>query len=359
MRWLFAVTLVAASVQATALPDPAVAQGGVVDRPFAVTVVNKNTSQIPCPADGRVYTLRGSLVAPANRVSGGRGAAVTVLVHGAMLPGDTLWRMRPGGDESFDFALRMARLGHAVVSMELPGYGDTVSADAPNGALVCQGSMADVIHQVVDKLRAGDYQLGGAAGGPAFKRVAIAGFSFGGQYVQAAAYSFPDIDALVVMGWADPFVPSEEGVQFTSGTQLACFNGGEPKFDDGSGPPDYVERPGDLAVKVQWYEPVAPAEEYWKAHIERDPCGLQTSYGGRFVADMTGLARVHVPVLVADGDHDELVGWLGPRVLFARLTGTPDRTLMLFPGAGHSFFLEKRRAQWTAKIAGWLGKRGF
>src|SRR5262245_29318031 len=201
MRWSGAALLVAALLL-FGVPASALAQGGIVDRPFSVTVFNQNNSQIPCPADGRAYTLHGSLVAPAASLSG-RRRSVTVLVHGAMLPGDKLWRMRPGGDESFDFALAMARHGHAVVSMELPGYGSTVEGQSPNGALVCQGSMADVIHQVVNHLRFGTYALGGGAAGPAFDRVAIAGFSFGGQYVQAAAYSFPNVDALLVMGWAD------------------------------------------------------------------------------------------------------------------------------------------------------------
>ena len=338
-------------------PASARAQGGIVDRPVSFSVVNENGSHVPCPADGRNYTLRGSIVGPASAIQGG-DSAVTLLVHGAMLPGDKLWRMRPGGDASFDFGLAMARLGHAVATVELPGYGSSVTSDAPNGMLVCQGSMADVIHQVVSKLRTGTYTFGGG-GGPAFDKVALAGFSFGTQYTQVAAYSFPNVDAVIFMGWGDPFLPSPEGVQFTSSTQLACFTGGQPKFDDGTGPGGYVKRPGDLAVKVQWYDSEPEAETQWIRSIQRDPCGIQTSFPGRLVADVTGLGSISVPVLVADGDHDELIGWLAPRVLYSRLTGTSDRTLMMFPEAGHSFFLEKKRARWIKQIAGWLGDHGL
>ena len=329
-----------------------------MDQPVSFSVVNENGSRVACPSDSRSYTLRGSLVGPASAVQGGGRRAVTLLVHGAMLPGDKLWRMRPGGDESFDFGLAMARLGHSVVSFELPGYGGTVGGQTPDGNLVCQGSQADVVHQVVDRLRSGDYSFGDAPG-PAFDRVAIAGFSFGTQYTQVAAYSFPNVDAVVLMGWGDPFLPSPDGVRFTSASALACFVGGEPKFDDGSGPPGYVKRSGELAVEVQWFDSEPEAERQWIRSLERDPCGIQTSFGGRLVADLGGLSDIRVPVLVAAGDHDELIGWLAPRVLFNRLTGTGDRTLMLFPGAGHSFFLERQRARWIRQIAGWLGERGL
>jgi pimeloyl-ACP methyl ester carboxylesterase len=339
------------------VPAAARAQGGVVDQAVSFSVVNENGSSVPCPSDGRAYTLRGSLVGPAS-VLQARRPAVTLLVHGAMLPGDKLWRMRPGGDESFDFGLAMARLGHAVVSFELPGYGGTVGATGPDGNLVCQGSMADAIHQVVNHLRSGSYTFGGASG-PAFDRVAIAGFSFGTQYTQVAAYSFGNVDAVVLMGWGDPFMPSLEGVRFTAASALGCFTGGEPKFDDGSGPGGYVKRLGDLAIEVQWFDSEPQAESQWIRSLERDPCGISTSFPGRLVADLNGLSRIRVPVLVADGDHDELIGWIGPRALFDRLTGTTDRTLMLFPGAGHSFFLERKRARWTTQIAGWLDERGL
>ena len=115
-----------------------------------------------------------------------------------------------------------------------------------------------------------------------------------------------------------------------------------------------MERSGRVAVKVQWAEAEPRAERAWIRGLERDPCGLQTSGPTRAVADVTGLPDIKVPVLVAFGERDELIGWLGARVLYDRLSGSRDRKLMLFPGAGHSFFLERRRARWTKQIAGWL-----
>ena len=356
--WPCAWTTVALLLAVAASPAGAQPGGAVVDRPVSFSVINKNESLMRCPTDGRAYTVAGSLVAPASAV-GRRPRTISLLIHGAMLPGDELWRFRPGGDASYDFTLAMARRGHAVATISLVGYGDTVGADFPDGRLVCQGGNADVIHQVVARLKNGSYTFGGASTGPAFDRVAIFGSSFGGQYTQVAAYSFPNIDALVTLGWADPILPSPVGVEFTSSTALECFVGGEPKYDDGTGPPGYVLRPGDLAVGVQWTDAEPKAETFWKRTMERDPCGNQTSIPARFVADVTGLPSIDIPVLVVDGTGDELVGWLAPRVLYERLTGTSDKTLMLFPDAGHSFFLERKRAEWTARISGWLRERGY
>lgn len=41
------------------------------------------------------------------------------------------------------------------------------------------------------------------------------------------------------------------------------------------------------------------------------------------------------------------------------LTGTKDKTLMILPGAGHAWFLERRRAHWADVIVGWLQARGL
>ena len=292
-----------------------------------------------CPTDGRTYTLKGSLVAPASAI--GEPRSISLLIHGAMLPGDELWRFRPGGDRSYDFTLAMARRGHAVATVSLVGYGDTVAGSVPDGRLICQGGNADAIHQVVAHLKSGNYTFGGAGSGPAFDRVAIFGSSFGGQYTQVAAYSFRNIDALVTLGWADPILPSPVGVDFTSSTALTCFQGGEPKYDDGSGPTGYVLRPGDLAVGVQWTDAEPKAETFWKATMERDPCGNQTSIPARFVADVTGLPKIKMPVLVVDGTGDELIGWLSPYVLYQRLSGhlrqdadaAPRRRPLVLPGA--------------------------
>ncbi|MGH7819553.1 MAG: alpha/beta hydrolase [Candidatus Binatia bacterium] len=338
-------------------PDGSRADAEVVDQPVAFEVVNKNHSLVPCQSDGKTYTLHGSLVAPES-VLDAEKPAVTLYVHGAILAGDNLWRMRPEGDDSFDFGLAMARLGHASVSIELVGYGGSVTADRPDGNLVCQGSHADVIHQVVDTLRAGGYDFGGTSSGPAFDRVAVAGLSYGAQFAQPTVYSFRNVDALIVMGYAEPFPGSPEFWASTPEYGAGCLRN-DHKYDDGSGPAGYTTPRLELVPAWLFNDPDPRAEAEVIRLAERDPCGQLSSAGVRIATDAAHLGEIDVPVLLTYGDHDEVMGQPGPQIHFLRFAGSSDRTLMLFPGAGHVFFLEKNRAAWIGMIAGWLEGHGF
>lgn len=354
------------ALAALALPASVDAQQtAIIDRSVAFSVVNKNDSGASCEPgqpDGATYTVRGSIVGPA--VALARPNPAAMYIHGAMVAGDNLWRMRPGGDESFDYGLAMARRGHASVSVEMVGYGSSVLADRPDGNRVCQGSLADVILQLVQRLRSGDYTFGNAGKGPAFARVGVAGLSAGAQYAQAATYSplagspSSRIDALIVMGHHDTPVATPEGYLLLSDT-AQCASGGGPKNDDGSGPPHYWLFSRDLAPRVMFYDPDPRAESEWRRLHERDPCGLISARDEQFNADAQHLDEITVPVLLAYGDHDELFGQPGPQLHEQRFTGSADRKLMLFPGAGHVFFLEKQRDRWIEMIAGWLAGHGL
>ena len=87
--------------------------------------------------------------------------------------------------------------------------------------------------------------------------------------------------------------------------------------------------------------------------------------GGIAIRDLgsrngTGLPKIKIPVLLTYGEHDGLVGSAGGRFEFKhQLTGTRDKTLMIFPGAGHAFFIERQHAKWADRIAGWLASRGL
>lgn len=58
-------------------------------------------------------------------------------------------------------------------------------------------------HQVVLALRSGKYQADGRTAPPS-RKVALAGHAYGGQIAQVEAYSFGDIDGLIVLAYADP-----------------------------------------------------------------------------------------------------------------------------------------------------------
>lgn len=352
---LVALSALASLVLFAFSPAPARASAEIVDRPVSFVVTNKNDSLVPCDADGNRYTIHGSLVAPAS-VLERRHRALTLWIHGGLLGGDNLWRMRPGGDDSYDFGLAMARLGHASVSVELVGYGRSVTPEGPDGMLVCQGSQADVIHQVVDQLRSGGYVFGGEAG-PSFQRVAVGGLSYGPQFVQPAIYSFPGtrIDATVIMGYADPPMPKPDAGLLLAKYAAQCVTG-RPKYDDGSGPGGYHLAPREAVPNGPFFNnDVDPKVEQEVLRLmERDPCGQAKSFPARIATDAGHIDEIAIPLLIAHGALDEIYQQPGPQEYFLRFTGSPDRTLMLFPGAGHVFFLEQQRAKWIRMISGWL-----
>src|SRR5205823_12215377 len=106
------------------------AWGGIVDKAATFTVANTNTSQVPCQSDGRSYRVRGRLVAPSRLAADGHQQAITVYVHGS--GGGQYWHFQavPG----YDYVTELARLGHASLSLDSLGYGQS---DIPDGNAVC------------------------------------------------------------------------------------------------------------------------------------------------------------------------------------------------------------------------------
>ena len=101
---------------------------------------------------------------------------------------------------AYDHATQMAKLGHASLTLDELGYG--ASGRPPDGNQTCQGAEADVTHQIVQDLRRGAYTMGTGAG-VSFAKVVLAGHDVGAGVEQAEAYSYRDVDALVVMTFAD------------------------------------------------------------------------------------------------------------------------------------------------------------
>ena len=67
--------------------------GDVVERQVVFDVTNRNTSGVPCTADGSPYEVHGTLVAPPSALAGNKAAAVTVYVHGFNVAG-WMWNFK-------------------------------------------------------------------------------------------------------------------------------------------------------------------------------------------------------------------------------------------------------------------------
>jgi pimeloyl-ACP methyl ester carboxylesterase len=318
--------------------------------PVSFEVENTNTSHVPCPSDGRSYTVSGHLVAPeAGLGSGPR--AVTVYLHGLGY-GEFYWRFRavPG----YDFAAAQARAGHVSVVIDRLGYD---SSGHPDGRDSCTGSEADVAHQIVGALRTGGYRIGTRAGVP-FARVALAGHSMGSVISQVEAYSFRDIDALVITAYADqdqtPVLLSESAT-----TGLVCAAGGQTAEDGGPGGYAYFgQTPEDS--RAMMYHNASPAVIAAAGALRNlDPCGLIGSMPQTQLANQLELGTVTVPVLIVCGSDDALFGADGCSRQQDHYSGSPDVSTVVIGGTGHALALERTRKRLQAAVWTWLEARGF
>jgi pimeloyl-ACP methyl ester carboxylesterase len=341
-------TTLAGLVCALALVAPGSA--GAVELPVSFEVKNTNTSRVPCPSDRRSYTVSGHLVAPGAALRS-RPRAVTLYLHGLGY-GEFYWRFQavPG----YDFASMQARAGHASVVIDQLGYD---ASGHPDGTTACAGSQADVAHQLVTALREGSYRIG-ARSGPSFARVALAGHSMGSIISQIEAYSFRDIDALVITAYADqgqaPLLASE-----ALKTGLVCASGGEPA--EGGGPGGYAyfgQTPEDS--RAMMHHDAEPAViEAAGALRNLDPCGLINSAPPALVADQLQLGTITVPVLIVCASDDALFPPDGCTKQQDLYSASTDVSTVVIDGTGHALTLERTRRQFQATVSAWMSAHGL
>jgi pimeloyl-ACP methyl ester carboxylesterase len=320
--------------------------GEIVDVPVRFEVENVNRTRVPCSSDGKRYTVRGHLQGPRSALERG---AVTLYLHGVEIS-DAYFRYR-GRVPGYDFMTEMAEVGHVSVSIDRLGHGES---DTPEGSGICVGSQADMTHQVIDQLRAG------GDGRPAFKRVALAGHSFGAYTAEIAAMSFKNADVLVGMAFAAEGINGPLIAENTvKGEQGTCNQGGLEK------------RPGGpLGYAALWqntdrwaadtYDNVDPTVlADARAFRERSPCGELNSAVPTGVVEPLGYNDIKVPVLLLFGKQDDV--FPSPagerhRLLF---TGSPEVTFHEIDPAGHTLMLQRSAPEFRARLSAWLKRQGF
>jgi pimeloyl-ACP methyl ester carboxylesterase len=319
------------------------ARSGVVEVPVAFRVLNTDTSGAPCnparPSDGKAYTVRGHLTGPRSALAGQRSSAVTLYLFGYEA-GEWNWNLKDVA--GYDYAAEMARLGHVSLTIDQLGYG---ASGHPNGNETCMGSQADVAHQIVSQLRSGSYTMGGRPA-TAFGSVILAGHDVGGQIAEIEAYSYQDIDALILVTWADqgqtPWIirrSSEAGLEW-------C-----PQTTSG-----YVHFISEQEYRqLLFYDSDPRVVDATNSLRNPNPCGMIGSAGPSVAVDKLRTSEVRVPVLIVFGADDTLV-WTrqGQEQQQDNFTGTADRTTAFVPRAGHFPMLEKTAPEFRNVISSWL-----
>ncbi len=347
------------------LPGTALAQGstrntvstvnqgavGIVERSVSFQVRNVNRSLTPCAVDGRRYTVRGHLTGPAAALANPR--AVTLFLHGLSY-GEFFSRYtaQPG----YDFASKQAAAGHVTVTIDRLGYGNS---DKPQGDDICFGSRADIAHQIVQQLRAGSY--GSNAGHPAFSQVVLAGHSVGSIIAQEEAYSFGDIDGLMVLSYSDTVV-SAAAQQALMVATTQCRAGGQ-RSGGTSGPTGYVyfgAATPAMFLAAHFYAPNAnPTVAATTAQLRhRDPCGDILSYKAAVKANLAHVQNIHVPTLVLIGGRDAIYP-TAAGTQARLLTGSRSVTAVNLAATGHAVTLHLSRNTFLAQVSQWLNGHGF
>jgi pimeloyl-ACP methyl ester carboxylesterase len=313
--------------------------------PVAFTVQNVNGSLLPCAADGKRYVLRGHLVGPRKQLRRPRVGVVTVYVHD-FTTGGWFWRFP---DRRYDHVGNLARAGHVSLVLDRLGYDDRHDVE---GTATCLGAQADMLHQVVQRIRTGDYRSTSVR--PRARDVVVAGHAVGAAIAELEAASFDDVDGLVLMSWSDSG-PSLRAVQEAAVQTQACLAGGDPR----------VERPGYAYFgqsrrdfRELLFHSATPVVQRRAAALRNpDPCGDALTLGP-MVAENNLLSRsVDVPVLLLFGAEDVLNRPEAAELQQHGYRPGSDVTAQVLPGTGSALPLEQTAPRTRRLVSSWTCQR--
>ena len=352
-RGLAGAAVLLATVLGASAPTAAAAAAPsrVAHVPLSFDVANVNRSQLPCPSDGRRYSLAGRLIAPRAVLRGAKPpGAVTLYVHELSF-GKFFWSHpeRP----AYDFAGRLAAAGHTAVVIDRLGYEDS---GRPPGLDTCLGAQADMVNQVITALRSGRYRTRGRSS-LRFERLALAGHSVGGAISELVAYSFPgSADALALMNWADQgFTPAAVENALSQGRR--CLLGG-----DASELPYYAHFVASPATfrRFLFFDAPDDVADAIVARRNPDPCGDSGSFAQLVQRNVAGVGGVAVPVLIVFGREN--LSWNAEeaaRNQAALFASSPEVGVRLIDRGRHALPFERVAPTVRAHYHEWLSARGF
>jgi len=321
-------------------PHTVAAPAEVSSRPVSFQVHSTNNSMVPCPTDGAAYTITGHLTAPASATR-----AVVLDLHGLGY-GEFFWHFQPVA--GYDWAAGLASRGVASVSVDRLGYG---TSSHPPGTQTCMGGQADIAHQMVQALRSGAYALDNGPG-VGFSKVVLAGHSAGGGISQVEAYSFHDVDGLMIFSWADSDQSPRVLGDFAQ-TGGVCLTGGKP--------PGYAPlgQTDDEFKSLMFHRADPAVETAATAMRTPDPCGDDGSIPAAIAVDHQRVPSITLPVLLVMGADDAIFPPPSLDHQKALYTGTGDLTAVGIPDTGHAVTLELSASSTRDTVASWLCTRGF
>jgi len=348
---LAAVLTVLFWIAAAVAPGSAsAASESVVELPVSFQVTNSNTSRDPCLSDGGHYAIRGHITGPASVLRQSPPPPITMYLYGYE-GGEWNWDLK--GVPGYDYAEEMAKLGHVSLTLDELGYG---ASDHPrDGNLTCQGALADIAHQIIGELRSGDYNLGRGAG-IQFTTVVLAGHDVGGQVAEIEAYSYHDIDGLILATWADQGFT--DWIVQRAATAAGDWCTTSPLETPPGGQTSYVHFVSDQEFRTLLFYKADPRViAATAAQRNPNPCGIIRSGPIAVQFDPVMAQSVTVPLLDIYGAEDTLVWSHAGEAQQQDNFGSQDKTTIFIRNAGHFPMFERSAPLFRAAISSWLDAR--
>ncbi|MGA8256654.1 MAG: alpha/beta hydrolase [Nocardioides sp.] len=341
-----AVPTARGEADATRVEAPRTASG-VVSRGISFSLSNSVEGLFEtlggCAADRKFHDVRARLVGPRRVVEGRAGAiGVNLLVHDAGT-GGWFWNLR--SHSGHDYATQLARQGQTSVVLDRLGYD---ASPLRNGNRSCLDAQVAMVHQVVQNLRAGKYDLAGRPAGtgprPAASHVVVHGHGTGALIAQLEAARNNDVDGLVLMSSSSTSPKQlavatlrEQAATCLGGADFAPFGATNQTFNRlmfASAANDVRRRAAQLRNPT--------------------PCGDVATVSSAVLIGRSEASAVDVPVLVLSGSRDARVSPMNRAQARSAFSGSPHVTARVFPGAGSALPLERQAPQVRATVLRWL-----
>lgn len=357
---LIAVLCCASLASLAPVASAAPSKPDVAERRVSFAVVNDNDTASPGQTDDQPYTIKGHMVGPRSAFRAARRGeqplSPTLYLHGLSY-GEFFWHLREF--PQYDYAARMADRGHVSVVIDRLGYGQS---GKPEGTLDSYGGQATVVNQIVEDLRSGKYRFGSTRSKPEppVDRIALAGHSASVFIAQIAAYTFDNVDALLLMSLGDLGASPMTVLGFAA-TQGVCFGGGRPA-DNGRGPDGYArfgQTEADFRAAHLFNVEPQVADRATQLRT-LDPCGESGTAVSAIATDVLSTNRIDEPVLLLFGANDALFpppqSSITQSLLYA---GNDDVTLEVVPNTPHAVTLARTAPDVRERVSRWLKDRGF
>jgi pimeloyl-ACP methyl ester carboxylesterase len=234
------------------------------------------------------YTVRGQLCTPGGTA---KPDTVQVLIPGATY-NHTYWNF-PLDPSKYSYVRAMLAAGYATLNFDPLGFGES---SHPLSALVTIETEAFVTHRVIQAARNGTF-------GIKFPHVILVGHSMGTAVAWREAAAYHDINGMIASGNSH-----HQSLVTTLKTPLITYPAFlDPKFSGQHLDPGYfTTRPG---TRIDVFYNPADASPAVVAEDEKTKDTVTLSFLATYFAEDVDLdtSRIHVPVLIAVGQHDALM----------------------------------------------------